>query len=292
MFYGTEDLYFTDEEVNLITDGEARRRPRQARTVYARPHQQPQHVVHFARPPVHRPDSGAAVLIGLALAGLFVFGLLGSMTNTQSQVSTQSGSARPSLPAPPRVPPRTHGVPATSSVSEAGPPVAPPPAAPRVSESLPVGWKLGTLRGEVDLREFPQCNSQIVTRLRAGTEDLYRKVGDAGNCWHAVVLMNGETYGYACLRVQEPDDSIAYPLPEGWRRVVFASNGPAGLYGPLHRFFTSQLQPGSEVVVRRIGNTDSHLAISADGLSWGFGQFQDVLPRTDFSLKTAALAAR
>jgi hypothetical protein len=138
--------------------------------------------------------------------------------------------------------------------------------------ALPPGWAVVRVSNKTELRAYPQCDDQIVERFPAGAKYLFRRVRGEGPCWYVLVHVNGEGYGYECLELTPPRNRAEPALPEGWTRAVARGGTPLALYGPGLQEVTGYIPSDTEFVMHPAATPGWSLIISADGSTWGFGQ--------------------
>ncbi len=283
--WGDDELNFTPEEQAYVQEAEGGvRRPRCRR---AAPHR------HAGRADPHG-EGGGGLAIGFVIACILVVFLIGldevrtadRARNTQrAAVGAPAGTRAGTRPQPPRgqASPNTRRRQTRSGTrspraerSEAPRPTpAPPPMPPR--ESFPPSWGLGRLTATAPLLASPHRYAGVLARMPAGTDLLIRRVRGS-SCWHAAFLLEKVQWGYTCVYPQGADSRYS-SLPPRWKRAAYAGAVPGELHTPGAR-----LLPGTEVVMRRVGNTNTYFVISDDGETFGYGVFRADIFETSLSV--------
>jgi len=275
VFQGDDELNFTPEEAAAVARAEGRTPRRGSQTTVQNP--QPHH------------GGGGGVLLGIVLVVALVVGLIeylkvlpnadaGAVANQHVRALAQQSSPQidrkpnASQPENPPSPLReTSGAPEPVTVQS-------------VQNLLPPGWDRTAFMRDNLLLANPRQDARVIGPIPAGTELLIRITPAGGSCsndpppqgldgyvWHAAVLASGTGWGYVCVAFPESfDANIRKELPPGWIRRAYWGDGPALLQYP-----NGQILPGTQMLMRAKGSSpDDFFVMSADGLAWGFGQFQ------------------
>ncbi len=280
MFYGNEELCFTPEEAELIAEAEGRVSPRRTPRLQRR--------VPVERPPTGG-GGGTGILIGIALAAVLAAGLAKSPEASKASAETRETETlrQPASRSSAQIDRRSEtGQPENLLASGVARSEAQDPAGSvSAQDLLPSGWERTAFSQETTLLANPWHGAHMVGLIPARTELLIRITPAAGTCsrgappqgmtgyvWHAAILASGTACGYICAAFPESiDPNIRRPLPPGWIRRIYGGDGPATL-----RYPNGQILPGTEVVMRATGNhPNEFFVMSANGLSWGFGQFEE-----------------
>lgn len=242
------------------------------------------------RAPVLEAPAGGSVAIGLLIAFLITASLSLALkdhprtqqdqqraaphTEATTRATSQRQTASGARSGPPqnrqiatRPQPRTNERAYAQPVPPNHDRVSPaPPSVPRQG-LLPPGWDWGHVSGEVPLRDYPAADARVLARMTPGTTAVVRRLSGINNTswysWYTVVLADGSAWGYACIAPRV--DREWSPLPPHWRQATYVIPLPLDLRNPPGR-----IVPGTEVILRRLGNSNTYFVMSADGETFGY----------------------